>query len=125
MSEAEHQAKLSAGSCAFPRTYRLCKTDEFSSVFAFRKALRGRFFMLHYRPNGSDRARLGAVVAKRLAKRAVQRNLLKRLAREAFRQRRAELSAHDLILRLHVSVREATRAQLREDIASLLRRLPR
>lgn len=81
--------------------------------------------MLHYRPNGSDRARLGTVVAKRLAKRAVQRNLVKRLSREAFRHCRETLAAHDLIMRLHVSIREASRAELRDDIAALLRRLPR
>ena len=54
----------------FRGAHRLHKTDEFSSVFAFRRALRGRYYMLHYRPNGLDTARLGVVVAKKLAKRA-------------------------------------------------------
>ena len=54
----------------FRSAHRLHKTDEYSSVFAFRRALRGRFYMVHYRPNGLDTARLGVVVAKKLAKRA-------------------------------------------------------
>lgn len=47
-----------------------------------------------------DRARLGLIVPKRLAKRAVLRNLLKRLAREAFRHSQAGLPPMDFVLRL-------------------------
>jgi ribonuclease P protein component len=45
-------------------------------------------------------ARLGLIVPKRLARRAVLRNLLKRLAREAFRQASGPLPAVDMVLRL-------------------------
>lgn len=81
--------------------------------------------MLHYRPNGLDTARLGVVVAKKLAKRANVRNLLKRIARELFRRHRAELPAHDLVVRLHAPVAGATRAELNLDLLALFRRLPR
>lgn len=109
---------------AFPRAYRLCKTDEYSSVFAFRRALRGRYFMLHYRPSEGS-ARLGVVAAKKLAKKAVTRNLVKRLAREHFRIVRATLPPCDLILRLSASPRGASRRELREDLQALTGRLPR
>jgi ribonuclease P protein component len=108
----------------FPPACRVRKTDEYSSVFAFRRSIRGRYFVLHYRPS-SDLARLGFVVARKLARQAVTRNLLKRLAREHFRHIRATLPAHDMALRLAQKVEGATRAQLREDIASLFARLPR
>ena len=81
--------------------------------------------MLHYRPNGLDSARLGVVVAKKLAKRANVRNLVKRIAREIFRRRRADLPAHDLVVRLHAPVANATRAELNRDLLQLLERLPR
>jgi putative membrane protein insertion efficiency factor/ribonuclease P protein component len=84
----------------------LHKTDEYSSVFAFRRALRGRFYMVHYRPNGLDTARLGVVVAKKLAKRANVRNLVKRIAREIFRRQRAALPAMDLVVRLQCARRQ-------------------
>ena len=42
--------------------------------------------MLYTRPNNLAHARLGVVVAKRLAPRAVTRNMIKRLARELFRK---------------------------------------
>ncbi|KAI5915546.1 ribonuclease P protein component [Thauera sp. 2A1] len=109
----------------FRSAHRLHKTDEYSSVFAFRRALRGRYFMLHYRPNGLDTARLGVVVAKKLAKRANVRNLVKRIARELFRRQRTSLPMHDLVVRLHAPVAKATRAELNHDLLGLLHRLPR
>src|SRR5574343_358209 len=46
----------------FARRYRLTKTDEFSSVFGFRRAIRGQWLMLHYQPRSDGSARLGLVV---------------------------------------------------------------
>ncbi|HRP65666.1 MAG TPA: ribonuclease P protein component [Thauera sp.] len=109
----------------FRSAHRLHKTDEYSSVFAFRRALRGRFYMLHYRPNALDTARLGVVVAKKLAKRAKVRNLVKRIAREIFRRHREALPPMDLVVRLHAPVAKATRAELNLDLLALLQRLPR
>ncbi|MDR1855158.1 MAG: ribonuclease P protein component [Azoarcus sp.] len=108
----------------FRRAFRLQKTDDFSSVFAFRRALRGRFHTLHYRPNGLDTARLGVTVAKKLAKRACVRNLVKRIARETFRRERAALPPCDLIVRLHAPVTAASRAELGQDLLDLFNRLP-
>lgn len=110
---------------SFRPVYRLRKTDEYSSVFAFRKAVRGRFFVLHYRPSGAVTARLGAVVAKKLVHRAVQRNFIKRMARETFRHLRAKLPPYDMVLRLNAKVETASRTELREELQQLFRRLPR
>ena len=88
-------------------------------------ALRGRFYMVHYRPNELDTARLGVVVAKKLAKRANVRNLVKRIARETFRRHREALPAMDLVVRLHAPVAKATRAEMNLDLLALLQRLPR
>ena len=107
----------------FLSAYRLRKTDEYSSVFAFRRAIKGRFFVVHYRPNELGTARLGVVVAKKLAKRANVRNLVKRIVREQFRKIRMTLPHQDLIVRLHAPVRDATRAMINEDIVQLFARL--
>ncbi len=87
--------------------------------------MRGQYLMLHYRPNGVDGARLGVVVAKRLAKRANVRNLVKRIVREQFRRRRASLPSVDIVMRLNAPVKEATRRMINEDVVRLLERLPR
>jgi ribonuclease P protein component len=49
--------------------------------------------------NGEGFARLGIVVGRRVAKRAVDRSLLKRLVRETFRRQQHELGGFDLLVR--------------------------
>lgn len=88
---------------AFPKAARLLKTDEYSSVFRLRPWRRSPHFVLYGKPTGNE-ARLGLVIGKKQAPRAVTRNLVKRLAREAFRLRRAELSGWDILLRLHAKI---------------------
>ena len=72
---------------AFPKAARLLKTDEFSSVFRLRPWRRSPHFVLYGKPSGTQ-ARLGLVIGKKQAPRAVTRNLIKRLARDTFRLRR-------------------------------------
>lgn len=112
---------------SFARRYRLTRTDEFSSVFGFRKVIRGTWLMLHYqpRPENSADARLGLVIGKKLLKRAVDRNRLKRILRERFRQRRFGLPAFDLIVRLAVKPKPFDSKALSDDFSHLLDRLSR
>jgi ribonuclease P protein component len=110
---------------SFARRYRLTKTDEFSSVFGFRRAIRGKWLMLHYqpRPEIEADARLGLVVGKKLLKRSVDRNRLKRIVREQFRLRRASLPGCDLVVRLFAKPLPLNGKLLAEDIVSLLGKL--
>ncbi|MEX3591985.1 MAG: ribonuclease P protein component [Burkholderia sp.] len=84
----------------FPKTARLLKTHEFSSIFRLRPWRRGAHFVIYGKPTGGD-ARLGLVIGKKYAPRAVTRNLVKRLAREAFRRRYTQFAGWDLLLRLY------------------------
>ena len=88
----------SEGSHDFARVRRIVKTDEFSSVFRLRPAQKTAHFVLYTRSNELPHARLGVVVAKRFAPRAVTRNTIKRITRELFRV--TELPAVDCIVRL-------------------------
>lgn len=72
----------------FPVERRLIKTDEFSSVFRFGVRQKTKHFALYAQK--ADDARLGIVVAKRLAPRAVTRNTIKRICREVFRRNSVE-----------------------------------
>ena len=112
---------------AFARRYRLTKTDEFSSVFGFRRALRGKLLMLHYQPRseGFSDARMGIVVGKKLLKRAVDRNRVKRLVREHFRCLRPQLPAVDRVVRLAVKPAPLDAKALVGDFLALLEKLQR
>jgi ribonuclease P protein component len=110
----------------FARCHRLTKTDEFSSVFGFRRAIRGQWLMLHYLPRspGLPGARLGLVVGKKLLRRAVDRNGVKRRLREAFRRQRQEIPDCDLIVRLVARPGPADFGLLAGDFQRLLDKLP-
>lgn len=92
---------MRAQAVGFPKAARLLKTDEYSSVFRLRPWARSAHFVLYGRPTG-EAARLGLVIGKKYAPRAVTRNAVRRLAREAFRMRRPELAGWDILVRLHL-----------------------
>ncbi|MBL8486457.1 MAG: ribonuclease P protein component [Rhodocyclaceae bacterium] len=121
--------EAAAGPRPFGRRLRLLQATEFSVVFSARRSLRGESFDLLFKPNGGSGPRLGLVIAKKFARRAVMRNLLKRLARESFRAAAAGLASADLVLRLRRPVAgpagREDRRRLRAEIDGLLARLPR
>ena len=75
------------------------KTDEFSSVFSFRKRYTSTNLVVHYKP-GDLGVRVGFVVAKKVAKRAVDRNYMRRVLRELCRQELAILSNVDVVIQV-------------------------
>ena len=115
----------SEGSHDFARVRRIVKTDEFSSVFRLRPTQKSAHFVLYTRLNELPHARLGVVVAKRFAPRAVTRNTIKRVTRELFRM--AQLPAIDCVVRLARPVNSkdgpATTAALKAALRTELARL--
>jgi ribonuclease P protein component len=85
----------------FPRRLKLRKTDEFSSVFSFRRRYHGKFLVVHYMPNTLGFPRIGIVVSKKTARRAVARNYMKRVVRELFRISRFSVSGLDMVVRIN------------------------
>lgn len=81
--------------------------------------------MLYTRLNTLPHARLGVVVAKRFAPRAVTRNTIKRVTRELFRQ--SALPSIDCVVRLARPVNSkdgpATTAKLKAELRQELTRL--
>lgn len=66
---------------------------------------------------------MGLVVAKRFLKRSVDRNLIRRLARECFRTVRSRLPSRDLVLRLSSKPVPLDRRALAEEIRGLLTKM--
>lgn len=83
---------------AFQRSKRLLKASEYSHVFAKADKISDGFWTLIVRPNDVGYARLGLAIAKKALPRAVDRNRMKRIARESFRQSHDLMPAVDIVV---------------------------
>lgn len=75
---------------------KLRKSAEFRSVYEGGKRFDGRLMTAFVRHNELDGHRLGITASKRVARRAVDRNRMKRLLREMFRLSGATLQGLEL-----------------------------
>lgn len=81
----------------FGRELRLVTAAQFRQVFQKNDRSADRYWTILYRTNEVGVARLGMAVAKKRAKRAVDRNRLKRIIRESFRCQR-KLPGVDIVV---------------------------
>jgi ribonuclease P protein component len=81
----------------FPRELRLLTAKQYSHVFADARRFGNQSFTLLIRVNEQVYPRLGLAIAKKSAKRAIDRNRIKRLLRESFRNRQHQLPSIDII----------------------------
>jgi ribonuclease P protein component len=106
---------LQADTAGFSPDQRLHTPAEFARVFAEPARSSDRFFTVLARSSGRAAARLGLTVSRRAAKRAVDRNKLKRLARESFRHQRG-LPPWDFIVLARAGADRAERRVLRASL---------
>jgi ribonuclease P protein component len=111
---------------AFPRHYRLLTAGEYRRVFD--KAVykvHGKGLMALATPNEVGHPRLGLVFSKKNVRRAVDRNRLKRLARESVRHAQHRLPAVDIVLLARRGVNEVDNDTLHRQLFGMWRRLER
>jgi len=109
---------LSQDSFAFTRRQRLLTPAQYTRVLKKGKRISGKYFRLAgiQRDEPDAGARLGLTIAKRSVKRAVDRNQVKRLARESFRHHCAELLALDVVVFANPSAATAEPEELRRHL---------
>ncbi len=107
----------------FTKQAKLIKTDEFSSVFNFRKRITAKFLAVHYQPNSLGHARLGLVVGKKIAKRAVHRNYMRRVLREFFRTQQHKISAVDLVVRVQKKFEKQDFVHIKQEFDGLIAKI--
>ena len=130
-----------AASFAFPRDARLLDKRDYDVAFGDNRRLSDRYWtVLVHTPDRtaglvgttdagqgacSRGARLGLAIAKKRARRAVDRNRIKRVARESFRHVRAALGDRQVVIMNRDAAREADTVELRRALDVLWSRLLR
>lgn len=79
--------------------------------------------MVAYRCHDEGEPRLGLAVAKRFVRRAHERNRIKRLVRERFRQLRRQMPGVDMVLLVKAGVEHLDNEGLNAQIDQLMRKV--
>ena len=100
----------------FPRELRLLTAKQYSYVFAGACRFASQSFTLLVRRNDRTHPRLGLAIAKKSVKRAVDRNRIKRLLRESFRQKQHQLPPIDIVAMCRPVVVQLTNTQILQQL---------
>lgn len=114
---------MAARSLSYPREARLLTPGAFKRVFAGAERVADRYFTVLASSNGGDHARLGLAIGRRVSPRAVDRNRIKRIARESFRHHQHQLPPVDIVLMARPSARHGSRETLYASLAGLWQRV--
>jgi ribonuclease P protein component len=108
----------------FSKASKLLKTDEYSSVFNFKKRYTSEFLVIHYHFNEKNLTRLGLVVGKKTAKSAVARNYMRRAIRECFRTHDCVNDLQmDIVVRVQKPFNHLHYSQIKRDFNQFVMRL--
>ena len=88
---------MTAARNAFGKSHRLLTPSDFRHVFQRARKRSAGGLTLYARPNDLGHPRLGIAISRKCSPRAVVRNRIKRIVREAFRVRKQELGGVDLV----------------------------
>jgi ribonuclease P protein component len=105
---------------SFPKTARLRKRAEFARVFDAGRRVAAPALVLHWIQ--APAPRLGIAVSRKVDPRAVGRNRIKRVLRDAFRTRRAQLQPADYIVVARAAAATLDNAALRDAFLQALQR---
>ncbi|MBS0556043.1 MAG: ribonuclease P protein component [Proteobacteria bacterium] len=106
-----------------PRSARLLRPADFARLRESSRRIGSAHLNIQYRASDGEGARLGMAVSRRVSKRAVERNRIRRQIRESFRLHRADLPACDMLVVARQSATSQSNLQLRGELETLWQRL--
>jgi ribonuclease P protein component len=104
------------------RRHRFVGRGSFTVALRGPRKLRGATMILHVATGHAGESRLGLSIAKRHTRRSVDRNRMKRLARELFRRHAAKTLGLDLVLAPRLAFSPAGEDSWLAEVRSLLDR---
>ncbi|MBA3581455.1 MAG: ribonuclease P protein component [Gammaproteobacteria bacterium] len=108
---------------AFPRQARLLTAKDYQTVFANAQRFSTQTLIVLYSPTEALQPRVGLAISKKVARLAVQRNIIKRYVREFFRQNQFHIGSYDLVFLGKPSAGQASRTEIRQSLDYLWRKL--
>lgn len=107
-----------------PRPHRLTKKKDFDLTYQQGKAVGGRLFLIRFKSNQEGRIRVGIVISKKVAKKAVTRNKLKRRIREIVRSVALERKENvDLVIIAKKAATNASYLELESEWKNILSKI--
>lgn len=100
----------------FPASVRLLRPSDYTNCLKGRRISQGALFVLltpRKKTVNTVSPRLGLIIAKRFAPKAVTRNTIKRVLRQVFRQKQHQLIPADYVFRLYKPVGDISLRKLR------------
>jgi ribonuclease P protein component len=107
----------------YSRLHRFAERGSFGPVLRSSRKLRGRLAVIHVAPGRSPNGRLGLALTRRLVPLAVDRSLVKRIVREAFRRHAVKASGLDCVLTLRARFERGQAAAIGAEAGELFSRL--
>jgi len=107
----------------FPRSARLTSPEEFKTVFKKAHKLNFKEFTVYVLQNNRIESRLGLAISKKTVKKAVSRNLIKRIIRDSFRLRRKKLKGWDIVFVSRFAAPQMSKSKLEVLTAKVWKRL--
>ncbi len=103
-------------SLRFDHNLKLLNADDYQNVFSNPKRFGNNAFTVLAKHNGLSYPRLGLAISKKCAKKAVDRNRIKRLFRESFRLNQNNLPSVDIVAMCKPKVLSLDNKQARKQI---------
>jgi ribonuclease P protein component len=101
----------------FQPQLRLINAAQFKSVFNNPVKSTDRYFTLLAANNSQDHPRLGLAITKKIIKKAVRRNAIKRAVRESFRMQQHNIQTIDVVVLARKDALDASSSALSKSLA--------
>ena len=102
---------------------KIRNAQQYQAVFSARKNLHSSYYTLYFQKNTLEHPRLGIIASKKNIRLAVERNRIRRIVRETFRQSKIAPNGIDIVIVVKREAKGVNRKELRECLEQLVMRL--
>ena len=103
-----------------PKENRLKKKKEFEAIFENGRTIKGKNIIVKYLGNGLEYTKVGFIVSKKVFKKAVERNRIKRQLREAVKSTDLKRGLSIIIIALP-TIKDVPYVEIESDIKKTLK----